>query len=283
MKTVIKTSIIAGLVMSAISGAHASTISTDDVTDSMGWTQTQINQQNADREDANSANIDKLSGQTNAALDGVRENGANIINLQNADANMISRIDTLENAPKPKDGVNGKDGAQGIQGEKGDKGDTGARGATGATGAAGKNGLNGHDGKDGLNGKDAQAYNTYTDDELTNHFNELADAHNENVDTLDKHTAQLDQIQKHDKKQDEQIRDNDKKAMAGIAGALAQTGLHYTDSVNSLASGVGTYDGESAVAIGYSHQWGNRVRFSVQNSVDTAHNVGASASVAIGW
>ncbi|MEG6290622.1 YadA-like family protein [Enterobacter bugandensis] len=40
------------------SGAtFAATISTDDVVDSLGWTQTQINQQNADREEANRVDI----------------------------------------------------------------------------------------------------------------------------------------------------------------------------------------------------------------------------------
>lgn len=47
-----------------------------------------------------------------------------------ADSALGQRLTTLENAPKPTNGVDGKDGATGA---KGDKGDTGATGAVGAT------------------------------------------------------------------------------------------------------------------------------------------------------
>ena len=128
------------------------------------------------------------------------------------------------------------------------------------------------------------------DPETVQAVNDLIDAHNENVTAIDSNTAAIDNheqrlgaIESHDKQQDKTIAHNNKRAMAGIAGALAQTGLHYTDSDNSVAVGAGNYSGESAIAVGFSYQLSNKMRFSVQNSVDTAHKVGSSASIAYGW
>ena len=74
----------------------------------------------------------------------------------------------------------------------------------------------------------------------------------------------------------------DRKLRAGIAGALASGGLyHATKAGKSMVSiGGGTYNGESAVAVGYSRlsdnaKWG--VKVSVNN--DTRSNFGAAASV----
>ncbi|MFW3388444.1 UNVERIFIED_CONTAM: YadA C-terminal domain-containing protein, partial [Kocuria sp. CPCC 205274] len=96
-------------------------------------------------------------------------------------------------------------------------------------------------------------------------------------------SQRIQKLEAHDKEQDKRISENNERAMAGVASALAVTGLHYTDSANSIAAGAGNYGGQSAVSVGYSHQWGTSARFSVQNSVDTTGNVGTSASVAIGW
>lgn len=93
------------------SGAtFAATISTDDVVDSLGWTQTQINQQNADREEANRVDIgtnrtdiinmrdenllrdDAIKSATDkadAALQGVMTNGQAIIDTN-------TRVDKAE-------------------------------------------------------------------------------------------------------------------------------------------------------------------------------------------
>lgn len=61
--------------------ANAATISTDDVVDSLGWTQTQINQQNYDRDDANRIDIGT--------------NRTDIINMQNEN---LLRDDEIKNA-----------------------------------------------------------------------------------------------------------------------------------------------------------------------------------------
>ncbi|TFB27451.1 hypothetical protein E3U32_05150 [Lelliottia nimipressuralis] len=61
--------------------ANAATISTDDVVDSLGWTQTQINQQNYDRDDANRIDIGT--------------NRTDIINMQNEN---LLRDDAIKNA-----------------------------------------------------------------------------------------------------------------------------------------------------------------------------------------
>lgn len=127
----------------------------------------------------------------------------------------------------------------------------------------------------------AQSY-FVADAETIQAVNDLVDAHNENVTAIDDHEQRIGALESHDKQQDKTIEHNNKKAMAGIAGALAQTGLHYTATANSVAIGGGNYAGESAVAVGYSHMW-DGVRVSVQNSVDSMHNVGTSASLAVGW
>ncbi|MFX2556064.1 hypothetical protein V6269_19330 [Enterobacter roggenkampii] len=64
----------------------AATISTDDVVDSLGWTQTQINQQNADREEANRVDIGK--------------NRTDIINMR--DENLL-RDDAIKSATDKAD------------------------------------------------------------------------------------------------------------------------------------------------------------------------------------
>lgn len=100
------------------------------------------------------ANASELGDHENRLVDmkaDVTQNAAGI-------ADHETRITTLENAPKPTNGLDGKDGVNGIDGKdgaKGNKGDKGDVGAAGLNGADGKDGVNGIDGKDGVNGKDA--------------------------------------------------------------------------------------------------------------------------------
>ena len=104
----------------------AATISTDDVVDSLGWTQTQINQQNADREEANRVDIGKnrtdiinmrdenllrddaiksATDKADAALQGVMTNGQAIIDTN-------TRVDKAElTATNANNKADAKEGA----------------------------------------------------------------------------------------------------------------------------------------------------------------------------
>lgn len=78
----------------------------------------------------------------------------------------------------------------------------------------------------------------------------------------------------------------DKNLRAGVAGALAAANLyHATDPGKSMISaGVGSYDGQSAVALGYSRLSDNGkvgVKFSVNSN--SRGKTGAAASVGYQW
>lgn len=53
---------------------------------------------------------DTANQKSDAALQGVMTNGTEIINMENVNKVQDNRLDSLENAPKPTNGVDGKDG-----------------------------------------------------------------------------------------------------------------------------------------------------------------------------
>ena len=78
----------------------------------------------------------------------------------------------------------------------------------------------------------------------------------------------------------------DKNARAGIAGAMAASGLYQATmpGKSMLSAGAGTYRGQNAVAVGYSRLSDNGklgIKFSV--NTNTQGDTGASASVGYQW
>lgn len=207
-----------------------------------------------------------------------------------------TRITNLENAPKPADG---KDGA------KGDKGDQGI---------AGLNGKDGHDGKDGLNGKDAdmtkvnkntsdiqnltvdvtantaraadldnriaqqKAEQAKTNQTVAQHSKQLAD-HESRIQDLERNTsngfAQL----------KSQVEKNKRNADAGIAGVAAMANIpQVTESQNfAVGAGVGSRQGESAVAVGVSFRASQNVVVKATVAGDTQQSWTVGAGVSYGW
>jgi hypothetical protein len=240
------------------------------------------------------ANISNNQQVINSAVTTVQNNQQTLLGAVN---DHETRIESLENAPKPKDGVDGKDGATGAKGEKGDKGDsikgdTGATGAQGLQGVAGSNGkdgvdgvdgkpgLNGANGKDGSNGKDGvttvQTYNTTT-------------VKHEVDQATQKAVAGLQQAQTKQANAFKSLKDtvdnNHKQANAGISGAMAMAGLPQvqTNQRVMFSAGGATYNGESALAVGGSVNFNSHVVGKVSFSTDTANNMGASVGVGVGF
>lgn len=85
------------------------------------------------------------------------------------------------------------------------------------------------------------------------------------------------------KAQAEEIVANDKKAMAGIASAMAMSAMNYTNTTHSMAFATGKYDSGSAIGIGYKYQMGSAAQASIQATLDSNKNTGISAGVAFGW
>ncbi|EKH0431387.1 YadA-like family protein [Salmonella enterica] len=210
--------------------------------------------------------------------------------LQGTQANAI-QIDSLKQ--QAASGVfNGKDG------DKGDKGDTGATGATGVqgvAGVAGSAGANGADGKPGDNGKDGKDGK----DGVTTTVNTTAVKHE--VDTATQATVasnkqQVAAMQSNQKAQEQRFNSqfkhlsdkvdgNRKAANAGISGALAVAGLPQVQANQKFmfSAGAGTYEGESALAVGASVNITDRTVVKAGFSADTQDNFGASVGIGLGF
>ena len=130
-------------------------------------------------------------------------------------------------------GVDGKDGKDGesVKGDKGDKGDT----VKGDKGDSVK-------GENGTNGKDVDP------EALKGIFNNQATTNNR-VSALDNRLTNL----------EADVRDNREIASAGIASALAVSGIPQAirNGGNLVGVGVGSFDGQEAVAVGISHRSDN--------------------------
>lgn len=172
-------------------------------------------------------------------------------------------------------GVDGKDGKNGssIAGKRG------AMGATGAVGAAGKNGLNGSNGANGV----TTIITRHEVDQITkNNVAVNRSAINANRSAIN---AMNQQINRQFKSLKSEVDDNKKQANAGISGAMAMAGLPQVQ-VNKkvmFSAGAATYEGESAVAVGTSVNFNDKVIAKVSFSDDTANHMGASVGVGIGF
>ncbi|MGX3014367.1 collagen-flanked surface repeat-containing protein, partial [Ursidibacter sp. B-7004-1] len=82
------------------------------------------------------------------------------------------------------------------------------------------------------------------------------------------------------------INKTDKNLRAGVAGAMASAGLYHATlpGKSMVAAGMGTYKGESAVAIGYSRLSANgKVGIKASVNANTRGDFGAAASVGYQW
>lgn len=241
------------------------------------------------------------------ALDGVVRNGQDIISIKQVNDVQDSLLNALENAPKPVDGKDGKDGVNGINGTNGIDGKNGADGKDGLDGAKGDKGDTGAAGRDGTDGKyaDMSAVNANTAGvkSLQQRAADLdiriaqqkADQAKTNS-TVAAHTAQLADREKRISSLESQtnarfsefknqIDDNKRNADAGIAGVAAMANIpQVTESQTfAIGAGVGTREGESAIAVGFSARASQNVVVKASVAGDTQQSWTVGAGVSYGW
>lgn len=196
--------------------------------------------------------------------------------------NHETRIDALENQPKPKDGVDGKngvDGATGAQGAKGDKGDKGDS-IKGDTGATGSNGANGKDGKNGVTTTITKV-DTATRKKVEDQGAKLLSTSKA---VFDNHQA-ISKMNNTFSSLKDTVDSNRKEANAGVSGAMAQANIPQVMNNQTFAIGaaVGGYESENAVAVGASARLSDSVVVKASVSDDTQSNIGYGAGIAIGF
>lgn len=107
--------------------------------------------------------------------------------------------------------------------------------------------------------------------------------------TLDNHETRITSLENKANKQfsdlKSQIDKNEKKANAGTSVALAAAGIPQVmaDQQFSVGAATGGYEGESAVAVGFSARVSHNVVVKASVGTDTQSGVGYNAGVAIGW
>lgn len=207
-----------------------------------------------------------------------------------------------------KNGVDGKDGVAGTVGANGKDGLDGKEGAAGAAGVNGKNGVDGHDGKDAdmikvnanttaiqTNVAGIQS-NAQRADELDFRIKASKAAQDKANATLAQHSAQLTDHENRisDLEQSNsasfgklknEVDENRKRASAGIAGVAAMANIPQVlqNQFINVGAGVGTTDGETALAVGFSGRAGENTVVKASVSNDTQHNFVVGAGLAVGW
>lgn len=169
---------------------------------------------------------------------------------------------------------NGIDGKTGAQGEKGDAGvtttitkvqtDT----ATQTQVAQNQTTLRHVQEEQTAQGEYVQHMN-----QTVSHTATLAASNSQRLNAVESHQKSLEQQQSNDR---EEYR-------AGIAGAVAISGLHYTETDNSVAIGAGDFKNEQGYALGYRHKFSDNVATTVAASETSNGDAMFSASAAIGW
>lgn len=83
---------------------------------------------------------------------------------------------------------------------------------------------------------------------------------------------------------EDDIRKNDKRAMAGISAAMAMNAIPFVEGKNvSMGLSGGSYGGQSALAWGAIFKLGDNVRSGTYLSYDTSKNLGVAAGLSVGW
>lgn len=107
--------------------------------------------------------------------------------------------------------------------------------------------------------------------------------------TLDNHEGRITDLERNSNKGfaelKNQIDKNAKKANAGTSTALAAAGIPQVtgDQRFTLGAATGGYEGEQALAVGFSARVSSNVTVKASVGTDTQHGVGYNAGVAVGW
>jgi autotransporter adhesin len=154
-------------------------------------------------------------------------------NKQSSDFTKVTELASTDYVDQKtanlKDGVDGINGVDGVDGKDGKDGES-------------VKGDKGDKGENGTNGKDVDP------EALKGIFNNQS-ATNNRVSALDNRLTNL----------EADVRDNREIASAGIASALAVSGIPQAirNGGNLVGVGVGSFDGQEAVAVGISHRSDN--------------------------
>ncbi|MDO2453962.1 YadA C-terminal domain-containing protein [Enterobacter asburiae] len=190
---------------------------------------------------------DTANQKSDAALQGVMTNGTEIINMENVNKVQDNRLDSLENAPKPTNGVDGKDGV-----------------TTTVT---------------------HMQVDAATQTKVANNTQAVTATAQELQATKQTLQAMNNNTNQQFKSLHDEVDNNKKQANAGISGAMAMAGLPQvqTNQHVMFSAGGATYNNESALAVGASVNFSSHVIAKVSFSDDTANNMGASVGVGMGF
>lgn len=190
---------------------------------------------------------DTANQKSDAALQGVMTNGTEIINMENVNKVQDNRLDSLENAPKPTNGVDGKDGV-----------------TTTVT---------------------HMQVDAATQTKVANNTQAVTATAQDLLATKQTLQAMNNNTNQQFKSLHDEVENNKKQANAGISGAMAMAGLPQvqTNQHVMFSAGGATYNSESALAVGASVNFSSPVIAKVSFSDDTANNMGASVGVGMGF
>lgn len=193
---------------------------------------------------------DTANQKSDAALQGVMTNGTEIINMENVNKVQDNRLDSLENAPKPTNGVDGKDGKDGV--------------TTTVT---------------------HMQVDAVTQTKVANNTQAVTATAQDLLATKQTLQAMNNNTNQQFKSLHDEVENNKKQANAGISGAMAMAGLPQvqTNQHVMFSAGGATYNSESALAVGASVNFNSHVIAKVSFSDDTANNMGASVGVGMGF
>lgn len=193
---------------------------------------------------------DTANQKSDAALQGVMTNGTEIINMENVNKVQDNRLDSLENAPKPTNGVDGKDGKDGV--------------TTTVT---------------------HMQVDAATQTKVANNTQAVTATAQELQATKQTLQAMNNNTNQQFKSLHDEVDNNKKQANAGISGAMAMAGLPQvqTNQHVMFSAGGATYNNESALAVGASVNFSSHVIAKVSFSDDTVNNMGASVGVGMGF
>lgn len=123
--------------------------------------------------------------------------------------------------------------------------------------------------------------NNYTDNRFSQSVNYTDSRFNESIN----HTNnKVGEVNNRVSRLDQKVDDNDRRAKAGIAGAMAMSAIPQRfDYDFNFGVGAATYGGEQALSAGSFYNVTSRTTLSAKMSLDTQHNVGGAVGFSIGW